>query len=203
MIIYLGPTSPSASSDPPESEPGRFIAFYSVLLRMGFTWLSVLPQKRWSLTPPFHPYRRSKRSPAVYFCCTGLGVTSTGRYPASCPVKPGLSSPAPFRDLQPRSSALLTSQILTLSNMRTFVNFSACSCDCTVIITVHPQPSGGACQSSPPDFCCRTFSTPLPPDRCLSSPSMPQLFYSWKHPPPTNSLHRELVGTAAVSTPTK
>ena len=34
---------------------------------------------------------------AVYFCCTGLGVTSTGRYPASCPMKPGLSSSAPFR----------------------------------------------------------------------------------------------------------
>ena len=34
---------------------------------------------------------------AVYFCCTGLGVTSTGRYPASCPVKPGLSSSEPFR----------------------------------------------------------------------------------------------------------
>ncbi len=34
---------------------------------------------------------------AVYFCCTGLGVTSTGRYPASCPVKPGLSSSGPFR----------------------------------------------------------------------------------------------------------
>ena len=31
---------------------------------------------------------------AVYFCCTILGVTSTGRYPAFCPVKPGLSSPA-------------------------------------------------------------------------------------------------------------
>jgi len=31
---------------------------------------------------------------AVYLCCTGLGVTSTGRYPASCPMKPGLSSPA-------------------------------------------------------------------------------------------------------------
>ena len=42
------------------------------------------------------------RIPAVYFCCTGLGVTSTGRYPASCPVKPGLSSSAPFRDSQPR-----------------------------------------------------------------------------------------------------
>ena len=34
---------------------------------------------------------------AVYFCCTGLGVASTGRYPASCPVKPGLSSSEPFR----------------------------------------------------------------------------------------------------------
>ena len=43
---------------------------------------------------------------AVYFCCTGLGVTSTGRYPASCPVKPGLSSPAVFRHLQPRSPVL-------------------------------------------------------------------------------------------------
>ena len=53
-----------------------------------------LPHGRWSLTPPLHPYRLS---PAVYFCCTGLGVASTGRYPASCPVKPGLSSPAAFR----------------------------------------------------------------------------------------------------------
>ena len=44
---------------------------------------------------------------AVYFCCTGLGVTSTGRYPASCPVKPGLSSSATFRHLQPRPSVLL------------------------------------------------------------------------------------------------
>ena len=34
---------------------------------------------------------------AVYFCCTILGVASTGRYPASCPVKPGLSSSEPFR----------------------------------------------------------------------------------------------------------
>jgi len=34
------------------------------------------------------------KAPAVYFCCTCLGVASTGRYPASCPVKPGLSSAA-------------------------------------------------------------------------------------------------------------
>ena len=44
---------------------------------------------------------------AVYFCCTGLGVASTGRYPASCPMKPGLSSPAVFRHLQLRPSVLL------------------------------------------------------------------------------------------------
>src|SRR5699024_7945915 len=35
------------------------------------------------------------------------GVTSTGRYPASCPVKPGLSSSAAFRRMQPRLSVLL------------------------------------------------------------------------------------------------
>ena len=46
-------------------------------------------------------------SEAVYFCCTGLGVTSTGRYPASCPAKPGLSSSAAFRRMHPRLSVLL------------------------------------------------------------------------------------------------
>ena len=51
--------------------------------------------------------------PAVYFCCTFLGVTSTGRYPASCPVKPGLSSSGTFRHSQPRPFILLTRCILT------------------------------------------------------------------------------------------
>ena len=79
--------------------------FYSVLLRMGFTWPLLLPTGRQSLTLPFHPYVST--ADAVYLCCTGLGVASTGRYPASCPVKPGLSSPASFRNLQPRPSVLL------------------------------------------------------------------------------------------------
>ena len=51
--------------------------------------------------------------PAVYFCCTFLGVTSTGRYPASCPMKPGLSSSGTFRHSQPRPFILLTRCILT------------------------------------------------------------------------------------------
>ena len=57
-------------------------------------------------------------SVAVYFCCTGLGVTSTGRYPASCPVKPGLSSPAVFRHLQPRSFVLLNRFLIMPSFVR-------------------------------------------------------------------------------------
>lgn len=44
---------------------------------------------------------------AVSFCCTFLGVTSTRRYLASCPVKLGLSSPAAFRPLQLRLLILL------------------------------------------------------------------------------------------------
>lgn len=64
---------------------------------------------------------------AVYFCCTGLGVTSTGRYPASCPVKPGLSSPAVFRHLQPRSPVLHLKMLFhynTVSNKVQAVKFT-------------------------------------------------------------------------------
>ena len=53
-IIYLGPPSPAASSDPPESEPGKLTALVSVLLRMGFTWLSVLSLLHW---PGSHLHR--------------------------------------------------------------------------------------------------------------------------------------------------
>ena len=106
MIICLILLLPAASSDPPENNPGQIIVLHSVLLRVRFTWHSLLPENRWALTPPFHPYWHK---PAVYLCCTIFGVTSTGRYPAPCPAKPGLSSPAAFRQLQPRSLVLLAS----------------------------------------------------------------------------------------------
>lgn len=105
MIICLILLSPADFSDPPKSNPGRIIAFDSVLLRVRFTWHFLLPENRWALTPPFHPYRPQ---PAVYLCCTVFGVASTGRYPAPCPMKPGLSSLAPFRDLQARPCIRLT-----------------------------------------------------------------------------------------------
>ena len=94
---------PDASSDLPKAGGPRQ-SFVSVLLRMGFTCaLSVTRQAVVSYTalPPLPGIYR-----AVYFCCTFLRVSSTGRYPASCPVKPGLSSPAVFRHLQPRSPVL-------------------------------------------------------------------------------------------------
>ena len=116
MIIYLELLLPTVSSDLPESTAGNCIAFFLVLLRMGFTcalYVTIeavvsytafppLPKQKEAVTRSLrYSLRTFVRSAAfilaVYLCCTGLGVTSTGRYPASCPVKPGLSSPIPFR----------------------------------------------------------------------------------------------------------
>ena len=88
---------PAASSDLPESRPGQPVAFCLVLLRMGFTYaLPVTGQAVVSYTAlptlPEKVLRWAKLFPAVHFCCTVLGVASTGCYPASYPVKPGLSS---------------------------------------------------------------------------------------------------------------
>ena len=96
MIIYLGRPLPDGSSDPPESTTGSRIAFFSVLLRMEFTCARSVTRTAVVSYTAFPPLPLP-REEAVYFCCTGLGVASTGRYPASCPVKPGLSSSAPFR----------------------------------------------------------------------------------------------------------
>ena len=95
MIICLGHPLPDGSSDPPESTTGSRIAFVSVLLRMEFTCARSVTTTAVVSYTAFPPLPSIKK--AVYFCCTGLGVASTGRYPASCPVKPGLSSSAPFR----------------------------------------------------------------------------------------------------------
>src|SRR5258706_12715398 len=53
-----------------------------------------LPPVRWSLTPPFHPCPALSCDKARWtvLCGTLLGVSATGRYPASCSVELGLSS---------------------------------------------------------------------------------------------------------------
>ena len=118
MIIYLDLMLPTGSSDLPQGTTGSRIAFYSVLLRVGFTEPALLPRQRWALTSPFHPYQL--KSLAVYFCCTSLGVASTGRYPAPCPMKPGLSSPATFRF---RSRDHLSNSISTCLSILYFFSF--------------------------------------------------------------------------------
>ena len=103
MVIYLDLTSPSGSSDLPESMDGPPAFLFGLASDGVYRALTVTRQAVVSYTafPPL-PVKL-----AVYFCCTFLGVASTGRYPASCPVKPGLSSPAAFLHLQPRSFILL------------------------------------------------------------------------------------------------
>ena len=110
--IPLGRRSHAASSNPP-GRPARRRAGgfpprrpYSVLLPVGFAVPPPLPEARWALTPPFHPYpagasashagpcgrRREARGGVgrtaepqagrFLFCGTFPGVAPAGRYPA-------------------------------------------------------------------------------------------------------------------------
>ncbi len=97
MIIYLYCRLPDSSHaaawrDIPGDTTGRRIVSCFVLLRMGFTQppnVTAGAVVSYTAIPPL-PQTNLRR---FLFCCTSLGVTSTGRYPASCPMKPGLSSP--------------------------------------------------------------------------------------------------------------
>ena len=116
MAIYLDRLSPAGSSDLPGAD-GPPYAPCSVLLRMGFTCAPPVTRRAvvsYTALPPL------LRSPAaVYFCCTFLGVASTRRYLASCPVKPGLSSSAAFRHRQLRPFVLLK----TFTSLSYFFSF--------------------------------------------------------------------------------
>ncbi len=71
---------------------------YLVLLQVTLTLPPVLPQARWALTPPFHPYlAKTEFLPsAVYFLWRWCRITPPGRYPAPCPLESGLSSHESF-----------------------------------------------------------------------------------------------------------
>ena len=97
-IIHLGRALRRSSSDLPDpcGETGRLAALsrvgsYLVLLRTGFTMPERSPFPRCALTAPFHPYPAC--AGRCIFCGTFPGVSPGGRYPPSCPVKFGLSSP--------------------------------------------------------------------------------------------------------------
>ena len=103
MIIYLVLLLPAGSSDLPKAWRAAFISLLFGLASNGVYMCHCCYQQCGSLLHCLSTLTIAFAM-AVYFCCTGLGVASTGRYPASCPVKPGLSSPA---RMQPRSSVLL------------------------------------------------------------------------------------------------
>ena len=54
--------------------------------------VTAMPVVSYTAIPPLLRHKPKR----YYFCCTIHGVTPSGRYPASCPVKPGLSSHAYF-----------------------------------------------------------------------------------------------------------
>ena len=96
MIIYLVLLLPAGSSDLPKAWRAAFISLLFGLASNGVYMCHCCYQQCGSLLLCLSTLTTTFAM-AVYFCCTGLGVTSTGRYPASCPIEPGLSSPAAFR----------------------------------------------------------------------------------------------------------
>ena len=100
--IYLALLSPAGSSSLPGTQRAT-VLFLSGLAPDGVYTAFPVTREAVSSYLAFSPLPVRKQ--AVIFCCTILGVTSTGRYPASCPVEPGLSSPVP--EIQARLSVLL------------------------------------------------------------------------------------------------
>jgi len=93
-VIHLGPASPQASSNLPESSAGHAIGFLFGLAPGGvYHRRELLPATRCALTAPFHPYRHPKALRRFTFCCTFRRLAPPRRYLAPCPAEPGLSSP--------------------------------------------------------------------------------------------------------------
>ena len=93
-VIHLGPASPQASSNLPESSAGHAIGFLFGLAPGGvYHRRGLLPATRCALTAPFHPYRRPKALRRYTLCCTFRRLAPPRRYLAPCPMEPGLSSP--------------------------------------------------------------------------------------------------------------
>ena len=65
---------------------------YSVLLPVGFSVPSLLPETRWALTPPFHPYP-IRRSGGLLSVALSLRSPSPDVIRHRVSVEPGLSSP--------------------------------------------------------------------------------------------------------------
>ncbi len=174
-VICLVSLSPESSSGQPEDVTGR----HTVLKRPCFGWglhgvsrcrkTGSLLHCLFTLTPA--------KAGAVLFCCTFPGVASAGRYPASCPVKPGLSSDAVHKG-HPSATACFTRAYHT--------NYKAHS---------------GVAQEI---FECRTAVNRAHLHCCKRAGYHKQLFmisdpfvYTSKQLPPINSRRIEFLGTSS------
>ncbi len=100
-IIYLDLTLPPGSSNLPGTRRAAVLFLFG-LASDGVYSRRLCYQRRGEPLP--HLFTLTSTKLAVLFCCTSLRVASTGRYPASCPAKPGLSSPLHCRwILQPKT----------------------------------------------------------------------------------------------------
>ena len=99
IVIRLGQGLLPASSDLPGSI-GRAGLERPPIWSCSGRGLPSLPCRHgswWALTPPLHPYpalslRAQAECRTVSFLWHFPGIAPSGRYPASCPVEPGLSS---------------------------------------------------------------------------------------------------------------
>jgi len=97
MIIHLGLPLLTGSSSLPESKREPRLALpYLALLRAGFTMPPVVTSRGGALLPHRFTLTRDQRKLAVYSLWHYPKVTLTGRYPALCPMQPGLSSADKF-----------------------------------------------------------------------------------------------------------
>jgi hypothetical protein len=75
-IIHLGPASPQASSNLPESDAGRANGFLFGLAPSGVYRAGLLPDSRCALTAPFHPYHACLATPFGGLLSVALAVGS-------------------------------------------------------------------------------------------------------------------------------
>ena len=75
-IIYLGPTSPLASSAQPERGAGHTMALLFAFAPEGACQATPLPGCWWSLTPPFQLFSHPPRRAAGVFFSAALSVGS-------------------------------------------------------------------------------------------------------------------------------
>ena len=111
-IIYLGRPSPSGSSDSTRKVPRAASSLpYSVLLRVGFT-----KPPDYSDAGALLPHLSTLTYPKIggfRFYGTFPEVALAGRYPAHCPVEPGLSSCSSY--VCQRLPFVLANVIITIS----------------------------------------------------------------------------------------